>query len=109
MSCGVIKQCSALTKHKCQCKNHVTNNGEFCDRHSKTANVVKKEEIVVKIEVNVVKKEELAIKPGFSIPENIFVNGKFIPNVNKIQVPIPVLRPNGKTPDQMYKYLFPHD
>jgi hypothetical protein len=81
----------------------------FCDRHSKTGNVSKKEEIVVKIELSVVKNEESAIKPGHSIPENIFLNGKFVPNVNKIQVPIPVLRPNGKTPDQMYKYLFPHD
>ena len=109
MSCGVIKQCSALTKQKCQCKNHVTNNGEFCDRHSKTGNVGNKDEIVVKIKLSVVKNEEPAIKPGFSIPENIFLDGKFVPNVNKIQVPIPVLRPNGKTPDQMYKYLFPHD
>ena len=90
MSCGVIKQCAAITKHKCQCKNHVTNNGEFCDRHSKTSN--KKEEIVVKIEVSVAKKQETEIKPGFCIPENIFLNGKFVANINKIQVPIPVIR-----------------
>lgn len=92
MSCGVIKQCSAVTKHKCQCKNHVTNNGEFCHMHSKTTDLVKKEEIVVKKEEPVVKKEEPVIKPGFSIPENIFLNGRFVPNLNKIQVPIPVFR-----------------
>jgi len=70
MACGVIKQCKAVTKHKCQCKNHVTNNSEFCDRHSKTNNV----------SIN-------PLVPECSIPENIFVNGKFIPNVNKIKIP----------------------
>ena len=59
---------------------------------------------------------------GYSIPENIFVNGKFVPNVNKIQVPLfkkparqgeysPTnwtgVQSCGKTPDEMYKYLFP--
>ena len=79
MSCGVIKQCNALTKHKCQCKNHVTGNGEFCDRHSKKEIV--KEQVVKR-------EEEPEIKPGHIIPENIYFNGKFIPNINKIQVPV---------------------
>ena len=106
MVCGVIKQCNALTKSKCQCKNHVTNDGDFCERHSK------KETIVY---VNIVPENT----QEYTIPENIFVNGKFIPNINKVK--IPVFKKNstsrigftgfkecGKTPDEMYKYLFPN-
>ena len=66
MVCGVIKQCNALTKSK----NHVTNDGDFCERHSK------KETIVY------VNTQE------YTIPENIFVNGKFIPNINKVKIPV---------------------
>ena len=35
-----IKQCAALTKQKCQCKNHVTNNSDFCERHSTDSQVI---------------------------------------------------------------------
>jgi len=58
----------------------------------------------------------------YSIPDNIFVNGKFVPNVDKVKVPLfkkskaDFNPPNwtgvqscGKTPEQMYKYLFPFD
>jgi len=96
MSCGVIKQCTAITKHKCQCKNHVTNNSEFCDRHSKmearpqvasapsftncnfTGNTALYGGVINAVQV----KNETVM----NIPENIFVNGKFVPNVNKVQV-----------------------
>jgi hypothetical protein len=60
---------------------------------------------------------------NYTIPENIYVDGKFVPNVNKIQVPVfkkpareGFYNPTnwatnttgcGKTPDEMYKYLFP--
>jgi hypothetical protein len=56
-----------------------------------------------------------------SVPENIYINGKFVPNVNKVSVdfikPMRTRQYNpsnwtgvtscGKTPDEMYKYIFP--
>ena len=106
--CGINFQCSSMTKQKCQCKNRVTIEGGFCKSHSNVNQII----IIIPSEslINV------------NIPENIFVNGKFIPNVNKIQVPLlkkpqrggPFTPQNisgvntcGKTPEEMYKYLFP--
>jgi hypothetical protein len=81
MTCGIIKQCKAITKHKCQCKNHVTNDGDFCERHSK-------KEATNSTTVAPVNTQE------YTIPENIFVNGKFIPNINKVKVPVFNKNPN---------------
>ena len=41
-----IKQCTALTKQKCQCKNHVTNNSDFCERHSTDSQVIQVTQII---------------------------------------------------------------
>ena len=51
------------------------------------------------------------------VPENIYINGKFIPNVNKVSVDFKKEKKEyscwtgvtscRKTPDEMYKYIFP--
>ena len=103
MACGVIKQCKAMTKHKCQCKNHVTNDGDLCERHAKKE---------ASAPVNV------PVSTPANVPQNIFLNGKFVPNIHNIALP-PFKKPStvvqnwsgvqscGKTPDEMYNYLFP--
>ncbi len=88
MTCGIIKQCKAITKHKCQCKNHVTNDGDFCERHSKKEVVISKKEATNSTTVAPVNIHE------YTIPENIFINGKFIPNINKVKVPVFNKNPN---------------
>ena len=93
MACGVIKQCSALTKQKCQCKNHVTNNSDFCERHyvksiSINQNTVPTNQINISINSSS-NNQTTSIAENiqeYTIPENIFVNGKFIPNINRVKV-----------------------
>ena len=46
-----IKQCTALTKNKCQCKNHVTNNSDFCKSHSTDSQVIQITQITQIIQV----------------------------------------------------------
>jgi len=87
--CEEIKQCKALTKRKCQCKNHVTNGGEFCERHSTVCVVTLQPARVTQISQpahpNWIKKQ----------------NSPFTPQ-NWTGV-----KTSGKTPDEMYNYLFP--
>jgi hypothetical protein len=78
----MIKQCSALTKQNNRCKNHVTDSGEFCERHNKK-NISPNANIVININ-----NQCPVIEENFSIPANIFVNGKFVPNVNKVKIPL---------------------
>ena len=115
MACGVIKQCKAMTKHKCQCKNHVTNDGDLCERHAK-----KEASVPVSAPVNVYVNFPVQVPANIPlhVPQNIFLNGKFVPNIHNIALP-PVKKPStvvqnwvgvqscGKTPDEMYNYLFP--
>ena len=105
-----------MTKHKCQCKNHVTNDGDLCERHAKKeANTPARAPASVpaaNIPVNVPTNIPL------HVPQNILLNGKFVPNIHNIALP-PVKKPStvvqnwynvqgcGKTPDEMYNYLFP--
>ena len=118
--CSVNYQCSSITKQKCQCKNRVTIEGEFCKHHSKKdVGVI---QIINSFNTSININSQPENTQEYTIPENIFVNGKFIPNVNKIQVPLlkkpqrggPFTPQNisgvntcGKTPEEMYKYLFP--
>jgi hypothetical protein len=104
--CSINYQCSSITKNNCQCKNRVTVERGFCTKHSKKeANVI---QIINSFNnINVEPKNTV-------IPENIYVNGKFIPNVNKLSVKPSTMRASwtgitscGKTPDEMNKYIFP--
>ncbi len=84
MVCGVIKQCQANTKHNCQCKKHVTNNGDFCELHSRSQPVSTNQPVSTIVNQPVSTNNVIQ----YNIPENIFVNGKFVPNVNRQPVPI---------------------
>ena len=81
--CSINYQCSSLTNQKCQCKNRVTIEGGFCMRHSKKeASVI---QIInsfntITIDKPINSKNIIIQSKNTIIPENIFVNGKFIPN-----------------------------
>jgi hypothetical protein len=95
--CSINYQCSSITKQKCQCKNRVTDEGGFCTRHSKKESNVNQIQ-PINSSINLTNCfNNLTIQPTntvisentqeYTIPENIYVNGKFIHNVNNVKVP----------------------
>ena len=83
--CSINYQCSSITKQKCQCKNRVTIEGDFCKHHSKKDTNVN--QIINSFNTSININSQPENTQEYTIPENIYVNGKFIPNVNKVKVP----------------------
>jgi hypothetical protein len=127
MACGVIKQCTAMTKNNCRCKIHVTTDGDLCKFHAKKevttptnapANVPVSAPVNVYVNFPVSAPANFPVSTPANVPQNIFLNGKFVPNIHNIALP-PFKKPStvvqnwsgvqscGKTPDEMYNYLFP--